>query len=381
MTVRVDVAPQLYDWALQRSGVERRDLHGKFPRLEAWTNGDLSPTLNQLERFARATRTPVGYFFLSEPPDERIPIPDLRTMGDKDVRRPSADLLDTIRHCQQRQAWYRDHARRIGLDPVPHVGSLSTQTTAESAASAIAGALSYSVAERGSSWSEAFTRLRDHAEDQGILVMVSGIVGSNTRRTLDPEEFRGFALVDELAPVVFVNGADTKAAQIFTLAHELAHVWLGETALSDADLAVEATNTVEGWCNSVAAETLVPLEAIRSDYAAGADLTEEIQRLARRYRTSTLVVLHRIRHAGFLAWKDYRRAYQAELERVMALVGTGGTSGNFYNTQPARVSKRFARAVIASTLEGETLYRDALQMLGFKKLATFNRLGQQLEVM
>ena len=381
MIVRVDVAPALYEWAAERSGVDADELHRKFPKLPEWEAGDQSPTLKQLEGFARATKTPVGYFFLSEPPDDEVPIPDLRTFSDRGVVRPSPDLLDTIYQCQQRQDWYRDYARSIGLDPVSHVGSLSTAAPVEEAASVITTALSFSVEQRGANWSEAFTRLRDQAEDQGILVMVSGVVGSNTHRTLDPQEFRGFALADSMAPVVFINGADTKAAQIFTLAHELAHVWLGETALSDPDLAVQATNTVERWCNLVAAEVLVPLEVLRSDFVAGADLTQELERLARRYRSSTLVVLRRIHEAGLLAWNDYRQAYSSELGRVMALIGTGGDGGNFYNTQPARVSRLFARSVIASTLEGQTLYSDAFRMLGLRKLATFNQLGRRLEVL
>ena len=262
MAVRIDVAASLYAWASERSGLGSDELAHKFPKLPQWESGDHRPTLKQLEQFARATRTPVGYFFLSAPPDEEVPIPDLRTVGDRGVRRPSPDLLDTIYQCQQRQDWYRDYARGIGLDPVPHVGSLSMATPVGEAASALTAAMSFSVERRGPNWSEAFGYLRDRAEDSGVLVMVSGVVGSNTHRKLDPAEFRGFALADPLAPLVFVNGADTKAAQIFTLAHELAHIWLGESALSDADLGVQATHDVERWCNGVAAEVLVPLSAM-----------------------------------------------------------------------------------------------------------------------
>ena len=381
MAVRVDVAASLYAWAAERSGLDSDELAHKFPKLRQWESGDGRPTLKQLEQFARATRTPVGYFFLPAPPDEQVPIPDLRTVGDRGVRRPSPDLLDTIYLCQQRQDWYRDYARSIGLDQVPHVGSLSTVTPADEAASAMTAAMSFSTEQRGSNWSEAFGYLRDQAEENGVLVMVSGVVGSNTRRRLDPAEFRGFALSDPLAPLVFVNGADTKAAQIFTLAHELAHIWLNESALSDADLGVQATHAVERWCNGVAAEMLVPLEALRSGFDARADLTEELDRLARRFKSSTLVVLRRVHEAGFLPWDAYRRAYQAEFGRVMELVGAGSGGGDFYKTQPARVSKRFARSVIVSALEGQTLYADAFQMLGLKKLATFNGMGERLGVM
>ena len=381
VAVRVDVAAPLYAWAAERSGLDLDVLAHKFPKLEQWESGEHSPTLKQLEAFARATRTPVGYFFLPAPPDDEVPIPDLRTVGDTGVRRPSPDLLDTIYQCQQRQDWYRDYANGIGLDPVPHVGSLSTATPVAEAASAVTEAMSFSVEQRGSNWSEAFGYLRDQAEDSGVLVMVSGVVGSNTHRRLDPAEFRGFALTDPLAPVVFVNGADTKAAQIFTLAHELAHIWLGESALSDADLGVQATDDIERWCNGVAAEVLVPLETLGSDFDARADLTDELDRLARRFKSSTLVVLRRIHEAGYLPWDAYRRAYSTEFSRVMELIGAGGDGGDFHNTQPVRVSKRFARSVIVSALEGQTLYADAFQMLGLKKLATFNGMAERLEVM
>jgi len=381
MAVRIDVAASLYAWASERSGLDSDELADKFPKLRQWESGDHHPTLKQLEQFARATRTPVGYFFLSAPPEEEVPIPDFRTVGDRGVRRPSPDLLDTIYQCQQRQDWYRDYARGIGLDPVPHVGSLSTATPVEEAASAVTAETSFSVERRGQNWSEAFGYLRDQAEDSGVLVMVSGVVGSNTRRRLDPAEFRGFALADPLAPLVFVNGADTKAAQIFTLAHELAHIWLGESALSDADLGVQATHDVEHWCNGVAAEVLVPLELLQSDFDDRADLTDELERLARRFKSSTLVVLRRVHEAGYLGWDAYRRAYRDEFRRVIELIGAGGGGGDFYNTQPARVSKRFARSVIVSTLEGQTLYTDAFQMLGLKKLATFNGMGERLGVL
>jgi Zn-dependent peptidase ImmA (M78 family) len=260
------------------------------------------------------------------------------------------------------------------------VGSCTPSTPVLEASARMREVLTFRVDDRGSSWADAFGRLRDHAEEAGVLVMVNGVVGSNTHRKLDPEEFRGFALSDPLAPLVFINGSDSRAAQIFTLAHELAHLWLGETALSDAAIELESSVEVERWCNRVAAELLVPLADLRNEYTAEADLTEELDRLAKRFRVSTLVVLGRIREAGYLDWAAYRTAFAAERERVLALMGNRGSGGDFYNTQPVRVSKLFARSVIASALEGQTLYRDALTMLGFKKMSTFDELAGRLGV-
>ena len=244
-------------------------------------------------------------------------------------------------------------------------------------------ALGFSLTRRSdfSSWSAALDGLRDHAESLGVLVMVNGVVGSNTHRKLNPREFRGFALIDEFAPVIFVNGADSKAAQLFTLAHELAHVALGGSAVSRPDLSeLDGGNVTERWCNDVAAELLVPLSSVVEEYDDAADITDELDRLARLYKVSTLVVLRRIFDSGRMTADRFHPAYRSELARVLQLSQAGGSGGNFYNTEPIRVSKRFALALIADTAEGRTGHRDAFRLLGFKKLATFNELSRRLGV-
>jgi len=378
-SVRAAVSPRVLAWARERSGLEVDELATRFPKLTEWERGERTPTLKQLEDFARATHTPVGFLFLSEPPEEQVPIPDYRTVGDFGVRRPSPDLLDTIFACQQRQEWYRDFAQVAREDPVSFVGSLTTSVPVVEAAEQIRAALRFDPGERGHTWSDALRTLVDHAEELGVLVMVSGVVGANTHRKLDPKEFRGFSLVDPLAPLVFVNGADTKAAQIFTLAHELVHLFLGETALDDADLGAAPTNPVERWCNQVAAEVLLPMSTLRAALPPDAPVADELESLARMFKVSTLVVLRRFHDAGRLSWDEYQTVYRDELTRILEILGERSrTGGNFFNTQPARVSKRFARAVIVSTLEGQTLHRDAFQMLGLKKLSTFEELASRL---
>lgn len=382
MAVYLDIAPELYRWAVERAGWDEQTAQRRFPQLSEWAAGVRKPTLKQVEQFARATHAPFGQLFLPEPPVEPLPVPDLRTIKDAAIRRPSADLLDTIYLCQERQDWYRAFATENGLEAVRYIGTVTTKDSPAEVAEQIREVLSppISTPETSKSWSATFRALVDRIESTGALVMVSGIVGANTHRVLQPEEFRGFALSDGLAPLLFINGADTKAAQIFTLIHEFAHLWLGGSALSDASVADRSANTTERWCNAVAGEFLVPADSLRTEYR-GDDSAEALDALARRFSVSTLVILRRIVDVGYLAWDDFRARYIDEHQRVMAKLAetrADSSGGNYYNTQPLRLSRQFARSVIESTYEGSTSYRDAYQLLGTTKHSTFEGLADQL---
>lgn len=378
--MNVEIKPALLRWASERSGFTRNELVSRFPRLDDWESGLARPTLKQIERFAKATYTPIGYFFLQEPPVEQLPIPDYRTVENRYVGHPSPNLLDTIYTCQQRQEWYREFAHSISENQLPFVGSARLTSNIEAIAARIRNALGFDLEQRRQTptWTEALRLFIEQADAIGILVMCSSVVLNNNTRHLDPDEFRGFAIADNIAPLIFINGADTKAAQMFTLAHELAHIWLGKSAISDASASLIPNDKVENWCNRVAAELLVPLSILKCEYQKNSELDVEINRLARRFKVSTLVILRRIHDIGGLTQMQLWQAYEKELQKLRQI--SKGTGGNFYLTQAARVSKRFARALIVSTLEGQTLYRDAFRMLGFSKLATFHALGRSLGV-
>jgi Zn-dependent peptidase ImmA (M78 family) len=376
---RVKIKPELFVWARERSRLSADHLAARFPSLERWQSGDLDPTLKQAEDFAKTTHVPVGYLFLPAPPDEPLPIPDFRTMAGREVRRPSPNLLEVIYACQQRQDWFREHARLSGQGALAFVGSATVQSNIEQTAAVIRRALGFDldVRARCPTWTDALRAMVSQADAIGVLVMTSGIVASNTHRRLDTEEFRGFALVDPLAPLVFVNGSDSKSAQMFTLAHELAHVWLGQTALSDTTVASHQQNSSETWCNRVAAEVLAPLDVLRGELRAGEPLANTVQRLARRFKVSSLVVLQRLRDSQHLSGQAFDRAYREEIERLANLPKRDG-GGDFYVNTTARYSRRFTRALVESTLEGRTLYRDALRMLGISKTETLHELGRNL---
>src|SRR5579859_7345824 len=135
--VRVDVAPAVLTWAQRRSGVGLKELEHRFPALDAWRRGKARPTLRQLAGFARATHTPAGFLFLPEPPRETLPLPDFRTVSNVEVEQPTANLLDTVYQCQERQELSRAWARANQEGPIAFVGSLPLTTPIDVAASTL----------------------------------------------------------------------------------------------------------------------------------------------------------------------------------------------------------------------------------------------------
>jgi len=373
----------LVTWARERAGLDAPVLRARFPKLAAWEAGELQPTLRQLEDFARAVHVPIGYLFLPEPPPERLPVPDFRRGAASGVLRPSPDLLDTLYLCQQRQDWFCDYARLHGLAQLDFVGSACIEDDPLRVAEAMREALSLEVEERMqlATWADALRQLMAKAEDAGVLVMASSIVGSNTHRKLDVDEFRGFALADSRAPLVFLNAADSRSAQMFTLGHELAHLWLGNSGVFDVEAGLVPKEGTERWCNAAAAELLVPMRALLTEFRGDSPLLEEIQRLARVFKVSTLVALRRLFEAGQVSEGTLWSTYSEELERLRALEPSLSRGGDFYRTLGTRTGKRFARAVVSSALEGQTLLKDAFRMLGVRKVGTFYEAAREFEVL
>jgi Zn-dependent peptidase ImmA (M78 family) len=374
--VNVPVKTALLKWACERNGLAVDAFEHRFRHLARWVSGASYPTMKQLEDFAKATHTPIGYFFLDAPPVEKMPIPDFRTMGKVRDKHPSPNLLDTIYLCQQRQEWYRNFVLVSGGQPLGFVGSVRTSDDVVVTAARIRDTLGFGVSIRAEfkTWADALRYFIGQAEEAGLLVMCTGVVQNNNRRHLDPEEFRGFALADPLASVVFINGADSKSAQMFTLAHELSHIWLGQSGVTDSLTLGEHPPDVERWCDAVAAELLVPMVDFRLHYDPKQNASAQLQPLVRRYKVSSLVVLRRMFDLGALSQSQFWTLFREELERLKDKPASSG--GNFYLAQPVRASKRFAQAIIASTWEGRSSFTEAFKLLGVSKMTTFRHLSE-----
>lgn len=374
-------------WAAQREHLDDAYLLKNFPKWKLWLTGEAQPTLKQLEKFAKKTHTAFGYFFLPEPPTLTLPIPDFRTLRDETLREPSNDLLDTLYLCEQRQDWYRDYALVHGVDPLTFVGSANIQEAPETVAQRMRAELKISIEEqrKAHTWEEALRQLIEKVEDAGVMVMGNSIVGNSTRRKLNVEEFRGFALADERAPLIFLNQADSKAARMFTLIHELAHLWLGSdgTGMSNTSVSQVPKQPLERWCNNVAAEFLMPLEELQKVYQPDKSVPDAIQYLARQFKVSTLVALRRLFDTGFIDQAQFWQYYDEEIKKLKLRQPKKSDKPLLIPRHliiGMRCGKHFAKAVIASTLEEQTLFRDALRMLATPKIATFYEVARKLKV-
>ena len=293
---RIGVEPRLLRWARERSGRKPDYLRKRFPQLDAWELGSALPTLRQLEDFAKATYTPLGFLFLQEPPDDSLPIADLRTIGDEPLRRPSPNLLDTVYAMQRRQAWMRDELIiEYEMLPLSFVGKFSYTDEPLEVADAIRATLELEPAwaSHNPNWESAQRFLRDKIEGIGVLLVINGVVGNNTHRKLDTEEFRGFALVDEYAPLIFINNADYKTAQMFTIVHELAHIFVGETGVSAFSNFQPSAHVTEQFCNYTAAEFLVPERELLDHWSRATRTRDPYSAIARRFKVSSVVAARR----------------------------------------------------------------------------------------
>jgi Zn-dependent peptidase ImmA (M78 family)/transcriptional regulator with XRE-family HTH domain len=372
-TPQAHINPSMLRWARGRVGIDlhtaAKAAHVKPEQLERWEMGDGLPTFKQAQNVAHALHAPFGFFFLQQPPEAAPLLPDLRTVGGAPVEKPSVNLIETIQHALQRQAWYADYQQEQGAQPLPFVGKFKASASPRTVAADIREVLDVDVEEGQRQWDVYHRDLIQAAEQAGILVMRSGIVGNNTRRKLDVGEFRGFAISHATAPVIFINAADAPAARLFTLLHELAHIWLGSSGISNA--AHGNTRTEEVACNAIAGEFLAPADAFQSAWAnASPDWPVRLAELARRFHVSQLVVARRALDLGLINRETYNNFYLAELERFRQAESQGGS---YYRNAGSKNSTRFAKAVIAEAFSGRLLLRDAGKLLGVQpaKLRAF----------
>lgn len=373
----VPITPSVLEWARNRRGLSLVQLQKKLRvsanEIAAWERGDFPPPYAKAQQLANALRIPFGFLFLPAPPPDDVPLPDLRTRQDRKPEEASPELLDVVNDALRRQDWYREYAEENGFQPLPFSRKYTLTSGASVVADSMRKVLHVTEETRRScnSLESYLTQLTRNAEAAGILVMRSGVVRNDTRRALSPDEFQGFALCDDIAPVIFINIQDAAAARIFTFAHEAAHVWIGASGISAPGRITEAVSSAEAqrteqFCHSVAAELLVPLLEILELWPQGANgILDLASQFSRHFWVSRIVVLRR----AFELQLIERSAFFAAVEQVkrQQKPAKKAEGGNPYNTIPARNSVRFTDSVLAALRERRLVHTDAAALLAVKQ--------------
>lgn len=365
-TIKVKVPPEILLWAIESSSSNVEELSDYFPTLQKWMVGESHPTIRQIEMFSKKTHIPLGFFFLKEAPKRDIFLGEFRTIKNQLIQKPSMELINTIEDMDLKQNWMRDYRKDIGFSELEYVGCLNESMPVKEAASIVRNLLSLSIGwqARFNKIEEALKFLRNQLEHVGVLVMRNGIVRGNTHRQLNVKEFRAFVLVDDIAPIIFINSTDSKNAQVFSLIHEFCHLLYNSEHIA-TDPTGTTSETLEKLCNKVAAEALLPNDLLGEKWNHREDPVEQINSMARIYKISSYVIAIKAKELSLIT-KD-------TLERIKAIVleyyekgrdKSSGSGGDFYNNIRDRISKKFTEAVITYTSEGRTQYTEAFKLLG-----------------
>lgn len=363
MRTEVNINSNMFTWAIARAGYDLSDFAIKFPKIQDWVDQKKKPTVKQLEAFSKKVHLPFGYLFLPEPPKESLPIPFFRT-NNEGQNNVSINVYDTILLMQQRQDWLREYLIENDFQPLPFVGKFRNSQNYNEIVADIRNTLGLNNewASSFKTWQEALDHLAQKIEDIGITIVFNGVVENNTSRPISVDECRGFVLVDPVAPFMFINNSDGKAAQLFTIIHELAHIWTGHSAGFDFRQLLPANDPIELLCDKVSAEFLVPAEAFVKVWK----VKPNIANTARYFKVSEIVIARRALDLGYLTKAEFFAFYNEYSNREFLKKENQGDGGNFYATAKKRIGLTFAAHVNQAVKSGKLLYRDAYKLTSLK---------------
>lgn len=362
MRTEVNINANILTWAIARAGYKLHEFTMKVPKVQDWIDGNKKPTIKQLEAFSRKVYLPFGYLFLSEPPKEDLPIPFFRTVQ-ADETKVSINVYDTVLIIQQRQEWLKEYLRENGFEALSYVGKFSDNHNVEEIVTDIRKTLGLNEnwASNFKTWQEALEYLTTKIEEAGIITVFNGVVENNTHRPIRVDECRGFVMTDEFAPFMFINNADAKAAQMFTVVHELAHIWTGHSAGFDFRKLEPANDPIEILCDKVAAEFLVP----EIEFSNIWNKNPKISYVARYFKVSEIVIARRALDTNKITKGDFYNFYEEYINREFEKKAKS-SGGDFYATTKKRLSVTFAAHVNNAVKSEKLLYRDAYKLTSLK---------------
>ncbi len=308
MADKAYITPNVLKWARESARMSEEiaaaKVHVKVDKLKEWEEGTSQPTIRQAQILAKAYKRPFALFFLPEIPRDFQPLQDFRKKGSKAFTTSSIFI---IREIQQKQTWISDVYSENQEDKLAFVGRFSVKDNPQRVAKDLLETLkinpaSYKTDNPIKEWIDA-------AEENGIFVSRTSFIHS--RLKLDAEELQGFAIADPHAPFVFVNSEDWNAPQLFTLVHELAHIWIAETGISnevEPELKhKEKFHPVELFCNEVAANALMPEEIVLSSVSASFHNSKDVFKVAKQFGVSSFALLVRVLNLNIITASVYQK--------------------------------------------------------------------------
>jgi len=364
--INVKIQPEIISWALNRTKEEK--LGNKLMKnIEQWLAGTKNPTFSQIEDFSRRSNIPLGYFFLQTPPKEHIRLLEYRTIDSIKSAEPSRDLIDTIYEMESIQQWMSTYRKELGYEPNAYIGCIKNDTEAYVIAEKIRKDLGIEKEwyKECNNIPGAFHKIRGLLSECGIIVMMNGVVGKNTHRALDLEEFRAFAMIDDFAPLIFINGADSWGGRLFSMFHEAVHIWLGrDDFYNDRRNSNKIVNIVEVICNAAAGELMVPDSIFLKKWAENQQENrgKKIKELAKSFRCSESVIARKALNHKMINKKMYEEIVSEAIEAFNRVREEKEAGGNYYSTAQSRLDNVFVRALCESINSGRTSYTEAYRL-------------------
>lgn len=361
---RIKVNKEIYRWAIKESRKSFEEIEDRFENIGAWMSQDILPTFRQVEELANFLKVPLGYMFLDNPPKTDIIESEFRTVGNK-IPEISKELKDTLYNVGRKRDWLSDYRREKGWERLIPEDLLDLEEKDIYSICIIAKEhldIDEFWYKEYSDTRVAFNYLREKLETSGITVMQSGVVGSNNNRKLNIDEFRGFLLYDDIAPIIFINSNDSMNGKIFTLIHEYIHFLLQKDDIFiEEDIVSENKN--EQFINRITAEFLIPKDHIEELWDYNVDINKQIQDLSKRFHVSIVALAIKLKDMNKINQEtvnETKKYTEAMWENNNKRTGGGG---DYYNTTRSRLGNSFLSTVIQSSESGDISYTDAFKLL------------------
>ena len=382
--VSVNIKPEIIKWILHV--IQFEDVtDATIEILNKWQAGEKIPTFNQIEDMSRKTNIPFGYFFLDKPPIEKYSIVDYRTINSVNITEPSRELMEIVDLMTDIQEWMVEYVIENGQEELEYVGSIENTTNIQVAVNDIRKRLEIDIDWYANTKNigEAFRFLKKKIENVNVLVMISGIVGNNTHRKLNIDEFRAFTLVNKYVPLIFINSCDSETGKIFSIVHELVHVWIGENSFYNVPMDVNnISHRTEQYCNSVEAELLIPTEKFLEKWEENnKEEIDKIDTIAKSFRCSKYVVVRKA--------LDNKKINQSTYEQIVTKLRkefiewkkkhkeNKSIGGDYYRNLASKIDKRFIMALARSASEGKVQYTEVYRLTNTNR-KTFEKLLDEM---